>query len=124
MHRHIDQQKNAKQTSINDLCYNVCHQGRILSEFEPSNFQQLKLKMLLKLACTPLWHWELIAIVLVCLASPFIHCHWYFVTVNGGGVSEMLFCIGFHLKLQTVQLWSSRTLDCPTYEYTPLSVID
>ena len=32
----------------------------------------------------------------------------------------MLFRIAFYLKLKAVQLCSSRTLDCPKYEYTSL----
>ena len=37
-------------------------------------------------------------------------------------MSEIFFRTGFYLKLQTVQLWSSQTLDCSAYEYTPLAM--
>ena len=37
-------------------------------------------------------------------------------------MSEMLFHTAFYLKFQTVQLWSSQTLDCSAYEYTPLAM--
>ena len=63
----------------------------------------IKVKKLLKLACTLstlLRHWDLIAFVLVSLASPFIHCYRYSVAVNWG--VRDAFCIAFYLKLQTV----------------------
>ena len=44
----------------------------------------IKIKKLSKLECTPLRQWDLIAFVLVGLASPFIYCYWYLVAVNWG----------------------------------------
>ena len=88
----------------------------------------IKVIKLLKLACTPLRHWDLITFVLVGLTPAFIHRYWYLVAVNWGDRDTSLYRFLFKISnCLTLEQSNSRRFDimniCPTFACRSIHII-